>query len=244
MPLCSLRHPLQPGGFGFRYEHCVMCCDLNVDRAAIAMHCRSCNESVCERCVATYHDVGFAMFLHKEDLCSLREYMDAPESAVNPDTRVYNWHQEFNDTPLGHDHLAKRITDAEEVVADRKAKLAASEARCTVVNVVKGVICSALGCTTAPDEAGFELFLSKVDPDSLRLYQSKPELALYLCRDPWSARLYGLHEEFNNTAGFRKQLAHKIGVAEREVEDLKAKLDASKERALCTLLGGLRLNIT
>jgi hypothetical protein len=143
-------------------------------------------------------------------------------------TELYNTHEEFNDTPLGCEHLAKMIEKAEEAVADQKAKLAASEAQCTLFNAAKGVILRALGRAKAHDEAGFELFLSKVDPGSLRLYKRCPDLALYLCRDPWSARLYGLHEEFNNTAGFRKELAQKLEMAERAVNDLKVMLAASE----------------
>ena len=235
--LCSQRHSIEPDGFGFRHEFCVMCCDLRAKRPPIAMHCPECGKSVCKKCVDTYPDAGFAMFLYHENSDSLCDYNDAP--ALTPGTELYNMHEEFKDTPLGREHLAKRIEQAEELVAERKAKLAASEARCTLVNTVKGVICSALGCTATPD---FELFLSNVDPDSLRLYQSEPELALRLCRGPESSRLYGLHEEFNNTAGFRRELTQKIGVAERAVEDLKAKLAASDERALAGLFEQMRLD--
>lgn len=212
-----------------------MCCDLNVDRAAIALHCPQCYESVCERCAATYPNVGFAMFLHREDLCALRDYKDSPESALNPDTKVYIMHEEFNDTRLGREHLAKRITDAEQYVSDLNDKLAASRAQCTVLNAVKGFVDSAFGCTNNRHEEAFARFLGKVDPDSLRMYQKNPELALYLCRGPWSSRVYALHEEFNNTAWFRKQLAWKIERAEEVVLDLKTKLAASEERALACL---------
>ena len=230
---CSERHPMYEGGFGFHRNFCVICCNLSPDREPIANHCPVCRTCVCQKCVDTYPDAGFAMFLYYEGSDSLRDYnKDAP--ALTPGTELYNMHEEFKDTPLGREHLAKRIEQAEELVAERKAKLAASEARCTLVNTVKGVICSALGCTATPD---FELFLSNVDPDSLRLYQSEPELALHLCRGPESSRLYGLHEEFNNTAGFRRELTHKIGVAERAVEDLKAKLAASEERARLSVDG-------
>ena len=237
--LCSERHPMQPNGFEFSYdEYCVMCCDFCVNRPPIAKHCPVCRTRVCHKCINIYPDAGFAMFLYYARSDSLRDYnKDAP--ALTPGTELYNMHEEFKDTPLGREHLAKRIEQAEELVVERKAKLAASEARCTLVNTVKGVICSALGCTATPD---FELFLSNVDPDSLRLYQSEPELALHLCRGPESSRLYGLHEEFNNTAGFRRELTQKIGVAERAVEDLKAKLAASDERALAGLFEQMRLD--
>ena len=230
--LCSQRHLMQPDGFGSPREFCVICCNLRADREPIAYHCPVCCTCVCQKCVDTYPDAGFAMFLYHENSDSLCDYNDAP--ALTPGTELYNMHEEFKDTPLGREHLAKRIEKAEELVADRKAKLAASEARCTLINTMKGVICSAVGCTATPD---FELFLSNVDPDSLRLYQSQPELALYLCRGPESSRLYCLHEEFNNTAGFRKELTQKIGVAERAVEDLKAKLIASEERARLSVDG-------
>ena len=224
---CSQRHPMQPDGFGFRREFCVMCCDIRAKRPPIAMHCPECGKSVCKKCVDTYQDAGFAVFLYEENYRLLPEYMDTP--TLTPGTELYNMHEEFKDTPLGRKHLANRIEKAEEVVADRKAKLAASEARCTLVGIVKGFICSALGCTASPD---FEQFLSKVDPDSLRLYQSNPEVALYLFRGPESSQVYSLHEEFNNTAGFREELTRKIGVAESAVQDLKNKLIASEERAL------------
>ena len=194
--------------------------------ATIALHCPCCRESVCERCVATYSDVGFALFLHREDPSILHEYLDNPESAD-----VHKMHEEYKDTPLGRRYLADRITTALQFTSSLKDKLAASEARCTVFNALKGILDHALGCTNADNEEAFVEFLGRTDPDSLCMYQRDPKCAMHLCRGLCS-KVFALREEFNNTAWFRKDLTQRVKRAEERVVELQDKLSASEARAM------------
>lgn len=199
--------------------------------ATIALHCPSCCESVCQRCVETYHDVGFALFLHREDLRFLREYLDNPECALKPGTDVYKMHEEYRDTPRGRNYLANRIATAAQFASGLKDKLAACEARCTVFNALKGILGRALGCTNTDNEEAFVEFLGRTDPDSLCMYQRDPKCATHLCRGLCS-KVFALREEFNNTVWFRKDLTQRIKRAEEFVVELQNKLSASEARAL------------
>ena len=203
-----------------------MCNAFSPMSATIALHCPCCHESVCERCVATYRDVGFALFLHREDPSFLREYLDNPESAD-----VHKMHEEYKDTPLGRGYLADRITTAVQFASGLKDKLAASEARCTFFNTLKGIANRAVGCTNTDDEEAFVEFLGRTDPDSLIMYRKDPKCAVNLYRGLCS-KVFSLHEEFNNTARFRKDLARCIKRAEASVVELQDKLSASEARAM------------
>ena len=220
---------MQPGGFGFRYEYCYLCNAFSPMSATIAMHCPCCSESVCERCVAMYRDVGFALFLHREDSRILREYLDNPESAD-----VHIMHEEYKDTGPGREHLANRIAAAAQFASGLKDKLAASEARRSVFNALKGALGRALGCTNADNEEAFVEFLGRTDPDSLCMYQRDPKCAMHLCRGLCS-KVFALREEFNNTAWFRKDLTQRIKRAEEFVVELQDKLSASEVRWRCSL---------
>lgn len=131
---CQKRHALEAGGFGDQFELCYICQDLSLEKAPMAMHCAPCNQSVCERCVHLYRDIGFAMFLSREDRGSLLPYMEDHQCATtrfrNPwSCRVYHLHEEYNDTPGFRVTLERRIEEARVAVLKLEEKLAASKLR-------------------------------------------------------------------------------------------------------------------
>lgn len=131
---CQLRHALEAGGLGLQRELCYICQDLSCEKAAMAMHCAPCNQSVCERCVQLYHDVGFAMFLSREDRGSLLPYMEHHECATTQfleydHLEVYHLHEEYNDTPKFRKTLEMKIKKARAIVMELEDKLAASKLR-------------------------------------------------------------------------------------------------------------------
>ena len=132
--LCALRHTLRDGESGRRFDFCTFCHDLSDSKVAIKMHCPRCCESVCEKCLADYRDIGFAMFLNQEDRSSLCAYKENPACAMhlvrNPwGAQVYALHEEYNDTAVFREMVKKQIKKAEKRVEELKCKLAASEER-------------------------------------------------------------------------------------------------------------------
>ena len=79
-------------------------------------------------------------------------------------------------------------------------------------------------CTVAYKDVGFAVFLSEKKRDILPVYERNSDSAKILYRDPWSALVYYLYQEFNNTAVYHESLGKQIKRAEESVQTLKAKL--------------------
>lgn len=132
---CEMRHVLQAGGLGHKFEYCYICQDLSLEKAQMVMHCSECSHNVCERCTGLYKDIGFAMFLSKTDnRGSLLPYMEDPQCATTPSyfsqaQEVYFLHEEYNDTPMFRRMLEQKIRKARRDLLDMEDRLAASKLR-------------------------------------------------------------------------------------------------------------------
>jgi hypothetical protein len=86
-------------------------------------------------------------------------------------------------------------------------------------------------CLVAYEDVGFAMFMCHEDRDNLEVYKRNPSTATVLYRDPWSAAVTGLHDEFINNDRHRVALHGKIERVNLNLEKLRVKIRKSEERA-------------
>ena len=266
--LCALHHPLQVS------SECTDVCVLCRETGKVAMHCVQCRENVCDKCLYLYKDIGFAMFVSKEDRRSLFAYARNSDCAVQRYRDpycigVYNLRQEFDDTDEHREILKDRIKWGDESVLELKRKLSPNvtvtdfvNKRCAPHHTLQAggldnlrygdfcILCCNISdskpaaamhclecrepvcveCLPVYKDTRFARFLSKEHRSSLFVYQDDPECATKRGDGKWKKKVYELHQEFHNTAEHFEILKEKITTAEKSVWELRRKLAASEAR--------------
>lgn len=143
---CGRHHPMESCGSNFFLFQCYLCNDFS----KVAVHCPECQLAVCERCLSSFEDLGFAMFLKHEDSDNLLAYKQAPRIALNLvrcpfQGRVYGLHKQYQNMPVNgpgvksvdsyknvkdsHHVPEPKVKKAEECALKLKKELVASEER-------------------------------------------------------------------------------------------------------------------
>ena len=126
-------------------DACVICRDPAIQGVDGATYRVQCHGTVCKKCPSVFRDLGFARFLaNKNELDALCQYSELPDCAMKlyrswQSAPVFHLRQEFDNTPVYHEHLRKQIKDTEENLVKLEGKLAGQPigVRCAPYHVLE-----------------------------------------------------------------------------------------------------------